>query len=246
MARTRHIVAARPDPAVTRVVERWLGEVSARLVGTRRARDAVLAELRDGLLEAVDAYRAGGAAAEQAAAAAIAEFGSPQAVSEAFAAELAARQARRTALALVGTGPLVGLLWLIAITSSHILTQPPRPEPPWMWPDLPTGLRITAAALGAALVIGIPSGLVAIATTGPLSNILRTPPMLAPTAAATIAVAGIAADLTLLIALASVAVIAPGRLAWFPMTIAALASGTRLALNAGATRRLLTTRVALA
>jgi hypothetical protein len=69
-------------------------------------------ELRDGLLEAVEAYQARGRALQEAIAAAIAEFGDPHIVAEAFGPELAAVQARRVALGLLATGPLVGsLVW---------------------------------------------------------------------------------------------------------------------------------------
>jgi len=247
MAKARDLAdfVAPRDPANVAAVEEWLDAVSARLVGSRHARNEVLAELRDGLYEGVDAHRAEGATVDQAAATAVAEFGPPALVAKAFAPELAARQARRTALTLVLTGPLVGVLWLIAVTNSHILTQPPRPEPPWLWPGIPIGLRVTLAVVGAAVAIGVPSGLAAVATTGRWSYTLRTSARFAPTAAATIGVAGIAADLILLAALAGVLVIAPPGFVWTPLVIAATASGVRLALNMVATRQLLATRVAL-
>jgi HAAS domain-containing protein len=245
MAKTHYLIADHPQPGRDQV-EEWLGEVSRRLVGSARIRAETIAELRDGLLEAVAAHRAHAASPHQAATAALNEFGSPAEVAAAFAPELAARQARQTALALAGTGPLVGSLWAIAVGSSHLLTRPVQPEPPWMWPGLPGGLRIVATLLGAALAVGIPAGLLAIALTGRLSTRLNIRPRFAPTLAATFGLAGIAADVILLVALGGVAMTAPGRLAWVPLTVAALASAIRLTLNAPATRRLLITRVALA
>jgi hypothetical protein len=52
----------------------------------------------------VEAYQARGRALQEAIAAAIAEFGDPHIVAEAFGPELAAVQARRVALGLLATG----------------------------------------------------------------------------------------------------------------------------------------------
>jgi hypothetical protein len=82
------------------------GRGAAQEAGSTRVRTTD--ELRDGLLEAVEAYQARGRALQEAIAAAIAEFGDPHIVAEAFGPELAAVQARRVALGLLATGPLVG------------------------------------------------------------------------------------------------------------------------------------------
>jgi hypothetical protein len=97
-----------PDP----VIDRYLTTVAARLtpVGPAQLRRSILAELRDGLLEACAAHQAHSLTPPQAAAAATAEFGDPHALAAAFTPELAAAQARRTALALIRSGPLVGVL----------------------------------------------------------------------------------------------------------------------------------------
>ncbi len=101
-------------------IESYLSEAAAALPGPARARDDLIAELRSGLLDATDAYHAAGHSPDEAAAAATAEFGDPRQIAAAFGPELAARQARRTALALITTGPLIGLLWAAAATASHI------------------------------------------------------------------------------------------------------------------------------
>jgi hypothetical protein len=248
-------VSARRGPPLAladradRLVEAWLAELAAGLHGPARARTAVVAELRDGLLEAVDSYRAEGLAPVEAARAAVDEFGEPAAIATAFAAELAARQARRTAVALIGTGPLVGLLWGAAMASSHLLAHPAQPGPPWTWPQLPVALRMVCALLAAVLVVGVPAGLFAVAATGRVSRWLPRPARharLAPTAAATLGVAALAADVIVLTTVSTMAIVTPGRLVWAPAIVAALASLTRLVLNARATRHLLATRAALA
>src|ERR1035438_9596553 len=62
-------------PAPRHLVDSYLAEVTARLPGPARARASVVDELRAGLLDAIDAYRSAGLAAEQAAQAAVSEFG---------------------------------------------------------------------------------------------------------------------------------------------------------------------------
>ena len=93
-------------------VDGYLAEVTARLPGPARARAGIVAELRSGLLDATDAHRSAGLPPAEAALAAIAEFGDPAQVSAGFRAEIAASQARRVAVSLLVTGPLVGLLWI--------------------------------------------------------------------------------------------------------------------------------------
>ena len=118
------------DPAV----EGYLSDVAAGLPGPRQARGDIIAELRSGLLDAIDARRSAGLTAQAATEAAITEFGSPRQVASAFRPHLAMIQARRTALALAVTGPLIGLLWAAAALASHITL---RHAPPWQWPGAP-------------------------------------------------------------------------------------------------------------
>jgi hypothetical protein len=92
------------SPAAYGAVADYLAAVAARLRGSDAARVRTTDELRDGLLEAVEAYQARGRALQEAIAAAIAEFGDPHIVAEAFGPELAAVQARRVALGLLATG----------------------------------------------------------------------------------------------------------------------------------------------
>jgi hypothetical protein len=235
----------RPDADGAQLVEAWLTEFAAGLCGPARARSAVVAELRDGLLELMDAHQHAGLVGVDAARAALREFGEPAEIAAAFVPELGARQARRTALTLIGTGPLVGVLWGAASTGSHLLAHATAPGPPWMWPQVPAALRVVLALLAAIVAVGVSAGLFAVAPGRWLPPSVRRARVI-PTAAATLGLAALAADLILLGTLGVSAVVVPGRLVWAPVAAAGLASLTRLVLNARATRHLLATRAALA
>jgi hypothetical protein len=93
----------------------YLDELGARLLGPRRRRAQILAELGDGLNQATDQHLNAGMSAQQSQAAAVAQFGSPEAVADAFEGELATVYARRTIALYVITGPLVGIWWLLLL-----------------------------------------------------------------------------------------------------------------------------------
>jgi hypothetical protein len=166
-------------------IAEYLDELSARLLGPRRRRAQILAELRDGLNQATEEHLAAGMSAQQAQTAAVAQFGSPPAVADAFAGELATAYARRTLALYVLTGPLVGIWWLF-------LLQPD----PW---------RAGLIALLAAIPV-LPLVIIAIATAaGTLAStgrLMRWLPEAAPgpALAATAVIAGlcIGGDLTMI------------------------------------------------
>jgi hypothetical protein len=234
------------DAAANRLLEAWLAAVAARLPGLPRTRQAAVAELRDGLLEGFGAHQARGLAPVPAAQATLAEFGDPGQVADAFAPELAAAHARRVALTLARTGPLLGALWATALLASPLSTPllaGAGPPSRWRWPPGPwAGLPF----VGLVLLIGIPAAVLAVAATGRLSRWLPSRPRLAPTAAAAAALAGMTVDLALLGMLGAQALIAPSQLAWAPATLAAAASLARLALAGGAVRRCVASLSALA
>jgi hypothetical protein len=232
-------------------IEDYLAEIATRLAslglaGPRRARQAIIAELRDGLLQATTANLEQGLRPQQAAQAALEEFGDPTAVAAAFAPELAGLHARRTALTLARTGPLVGVLWISALAAIH--AQPLQHGLTGVWLAFPlVGAGLATAALGTIL---------AVATTGRLSRWLTPRPQRAPTAAAMVAIAAMVVDLTLLGMLAGQATAAPTTLTTLSgfgahgaaavVILAPVASITRLALSGRATRRTLATRASLA
>jgi hypothetical protein len=165
-------------------LDAYLAEVAARLHGPRRRRGVVLAELRDGLEQAVADHLARGRTSEQAAAAAIGEFGEPRRVAGAFAGELATAWARRAIALYLLTGPLVGIWWLLL-----------RAEP-WR-----TGLVALIAALPVLplIALAVVTGAGALATTGRLMRWLpEASPRRALTATAAVASLALAGDIALI------------------------------------------------
>ena len=224
-----------PETAVRATIEGYLTGVASRLGGPARRRAAIVAELRDGLLEAAGARQARGATPQQAAAAAIEEFGDPTAIAHGFAPELAAASARRVALGLTSAGPLVGLLWLAAYVTSRF--GPVEAGPPWRWPAQPPGAWLGFPIVGVAVLMAGLATLLVLASTGPLSRVLPIRLAAAPVAAAVVPVAAIITDLTML-GLATIQVSTrPGALAWAPLAVAMTATLTRLVLSCRATRR---------
>ncbi len=165
--------------------EAYCRDLAARLRGPRRRREQIVAELRDGLDHAVSHHIANGLTETEAAKAAIAEFGTPDAVADAFAGELATAYARRTIALFVLTGPLVGIWWLL-------LLQPH----PWR-----TGLvaLIIAIPVIPLLPIALATAATALATTGRLIRWLpESSPRQALTATIAIAALVLLGDLTVL------------------------------------------------
>jgi len=194
------------QPVVEAPIRTYLDRVAAALHGPRRLRSRILAELHDGLDQAVAYRTARGEPAGRAAADAIAEFGGPEVVAAAFAGELATAYARRTLILFVVTGPLVGIWWLLLL----------RPEP-WR-----TGLvaLIVAIPVLPLILAGLATAAGTLATTG---RLMRWLPETGPGRAlvATIAVAGLApaGDLAIIGVAAH-----SGRLAG-PLAVIAVAAG---------------------
>jgi hypothetical protein len=234
--------AAAPPPGAPQTIESYLAEVAAALPGTARARGDIVAELRGGLLDAIDAHRSAGLTADTAADAALREFGHPRQLASAFGPELAASQARRVALTLVATGPLIGLLWAAAAMASHIGI---RPAPPWQWPGAPADSRVAFPLAAAAIAITVWTALFTVAATGRLARWIPGRPRLAPATAATAGFGAMAADVTILALLASQLFNSPGTLAPAPIAAAATASLIRLTLARRAARRCLAACAAL-
>ncbi|MFR9779494.1 permease prefix domain 1-containing protein [Micromonospora sp. MS34] len=166
-------------------LDAYLSDLAARLHGPRRRREQILAELRDGLDHAVTDQTTAGLPEGEAVTAAIAQFGTPQAVAEAFAGELATAYARRTIAWYIATGPLVGIWWLL-------LLQPH----PWR-----TGLIALLAAIPAVplIIIAIATAAGTLATTGRLMRWLpEASPQHALAATITIATLALAGDITVI------------------------------------------------
>lgn len=161
-------------------------------------------ELADGLDETRARYAAGGLAPDEAARAAIAEFGRPEVV---VAAYVAASPVRRAARRLALTGPLVGLCWATALVVNHV----------WTWPA-----PALAPVVPGALLLGTIALLVAAAFGTRYRAVLR---------AGTMACVGIAAvDATMLVVALLATVLVTG-VVWWPVLVAATASAARIVFS---------------
>jgi hypothetical protein len=235
----RNLSDPEQQPTSRDPVADYLATVSAQLPGPIAARATVTDELRDGLLEALEAYQGRGCSLQEATAATIAEFGDPCMVAAGFGPELAAVQARRAALGLLATGPLVGLSWIAAVAVNVL--------PPWRHPL--TGPWLAIPLVGLALAVACPALGLTVAATGRLGRRLGKGiahrSALPPTAAAVAGLAAVLADLTLLAILGSQTLATSGSLVWAPIIVAAGASLTRITLAGRAARRCLATRATL-
>jgi hypothetical protein len=192
----------------------YLDEVAARLHGPRRRRARILAELHDGLDEAVAGHARDGLAPAQAAAAAIDRFGTPAEVAAAFGGELAIAYARRTLAWFVVTGPLVGIWWLLLL----------RPHP---WRAGPAAL-LAAIPVLPLIGVAVAAAMGTFATTGRLMRWLpEATPRRALSATVAVAVLALTGDTALTAMYAWSA--APARLLG---AIAVAASLTRMVCSA--------------
>jgi hypothetical protein len=95
-------------------VEEYLRTLADALPVSDRARRPILTEVADGLHCAVEAHAQRGLDAVDAERAAVAEFGDPRQLAADFSRQLTVACARRTGLALVLSGPFVGMAWVLA------------------------------------------------------------------------------------------------------------------------------------
>jgi hypothetical protein len=97
--------------------------ITGYIAGLRRSLPAALAdEAADGLTEAYEHHLAAGTADQEAAQAALAEFGDLPTVIAEFTRQSPARRAARLLLA---TGPAVGTCWAAAVIAGRAWTWPP-------------------------------------------------------------------------------------------------------------------------
>jgi hypothetical protein len=213
----------------------YLAAVAARLPGPADARAAVIEELRDGLLETLEHHLACGCSPQAATAAAIAEFGDPATVAAGLAPGLAAVQARRVAVGLGVTGPLVGGVWVAAAAANGVPLW--RLQLPGSWLALPL--------VGLALAVACPALGLTVAATGRFGRRLGRRVSFPPAAAAVAAAAAVVADLTLVGIITGQVLGGPGSSEWAPVILAVGASLTRVTLASRAARRCLAARAAV-
>jgi len=212
------------DPTTRPVVAAYLRELAAALPGSRRTRTAILTEIADGLIEQISDTTGPDPAA--AVATAIRAFGDPRNLAGQFCHELSGKTAHRTGVALVGSGPLVGALWLLALTPGG-----PRATTATL-PERIFGMFSALPLIPVLLLISIPAALVAVAGAGRASRILPVSTGTAGFAALVASRGCVIADVVLIAHTLTAAD------AWSPLLIAAVAISTaRLSLAAAAARR---------
>jgi hypothetical protein len=195
----------------------YLDALAQRLVGPRALRRAILDELRDGLDEAAATHHRRGVPAAEAVSAALHEFGSAAALASGFAGELAIVRARRTTLAYLATGPLIGLCWLSVIVPNR-----------W-WQRDPITL-VHAIPVLPLIAVAAVAGILVLAATGPTGSCLRAPERHGLTGALVIIAAASLGDVIMLATAAHLAQPAAQTL----VAVAITASIARLTASAAA------------
>ncbi len=172
------------DPA-----EQYLDELARALPGSRRLKAPILDEVSDGLAESVATHRSRGEDAMTAARAAVDEFGDATDLARALSSEMAGTFAHRLGLALIVTGPVIGLGWLsaFALNSGDDLLDQLRPVLAW----LPGYLVLMAGVIATAVLATAAGG-------GPASRVLSVAPCRAAAAAMAAAIGCVAIDAMLL------------------------------------------------
>jgi hypothetical protein len=199
-------------------IEGLISAVAVRLPGPSRPRAQILAELRDGLLEAAEASERSGLERPEAVRLALDQFGDARTLAASFWPELAAARARRLVIALLATAPIVAALWVSAARSRMPATG-----------RLFDGSLTHAAA---ALLVGgvIACGVATIAATGRMTRWLWAAPRTPLFGAAATGILAVTADLASLSLLSVPLASYSGSLHQLTLGAAILASATRLTL----------------
>jgi len=236
---------------VEEAVATYLREVADNLPGLSRNRVRIVTELRSGLLDAIEAHQRSGDPDPSEAAAVLTDFGEPRQVALAFGPELATMQARGTALILMASGPLIGLLWLGAALSSHIGAHL-APPLDWSWLATrahlarPTFALVATAVVFAAIFTVASAAIFTFVSTGRVNRWISVPPRLSAAGAVVACLGAAAADLSILTVLGFQLWTDPTRLSPLPVAMAAVASAARFTLARRAAGSCLKVRATLA
>jgi hypothetical protein len=205
-------------------IEGFLKAIGARLGGPATARADILAELRDGLLQAAEANQRAGLAPGDAVQLALQQFDDAPTFAASFWLELAALRARRVVMTLFASAPIVAALWISAARSRS-------PRSARLFDSAPAHV---SAVLQVTAAIGC--GIWTLAATGRATRWLPTAPRTPLLAAA--ATAGITAvsDLLLLTLLATRLAGYQGPIHQLALGAAILASATRFVVTSRASR----------
>lgn len=211
------------------IIARYLDDLSARLPHTGRA--ALVAEISDGLEDAVEHHRSLGLSDVDAQRAAVEEFGSTAVIAAEYTPVAASRQVHRIGKAFVFTGPLVGGLWVTAVA---LTTQLPEFTVPIGWL---LALFVSAAATCAMF---------SVIRTSRLGRYMQSRLRTVATILSVTAYAAVVVDSTAIVVLVALVTMTPAAIALLPAVIAGLASLARLLLAARAALALHKTRASLA
>lgn len=201
----------RADP-----VAEYTAVLDAALQGPRRAKERMLAEIGEGLLDAAEPYRSAGLDLATAVDRAVDEFGRPHDLVPDCQRELTIRQTRSTAGAVAVAVPVLVAGWhLLWVGGGH------------------GGWRLAAIALAAVTGLAAAQAVVALVLTGRRGRAVRTPPRLPAVTAWTASVAAV----TMLLATAALAA-SVGDVALLPaLVLAAVVGHVAVAGSAHTCRR---------
>jgi hypothetical protein len=136
-------------------IDEYLAGLSRRLSGPRRAKADLLAEARDGLVDAAEAYAEAGLPASEATARALADFGEYHQVVADYQAELAAAQGRRTALLVAVVMPSLMLMSRLMWAGSPWTASGPSPASRYLLVAYAFDiLQVTAAIMALLTLLG--------------------------------------------------------------------------------------------
>ncbi|MEU7693397.1 hypothetical protein FLW53_16945 [Microbispora sp. SCL1-1] len=133
-------------------IDEYVASMRHTLRGPGRAKRDLLAEARDSLLDAAEAYEAEGLPRDEAERLAVTDFGAVAEIAPGFQGELAVSQGRRTAVLLFLSVPLTAFLWAVIW---RIFPESPHIEqikPVWFGPLART---VDAFQLGVGVVGGL-------------------------------------------------------------------------------------------
>ncbi|MEU3625075.1 hypothetical protein BS329_22940 [Amycolatopsis coloradensis] len=133
-------------------IEAYISELDRRLSGSAGAKADLLAEARDGLIDAAEAYRAGGVTEHDAERLAVADFGPADLIARDYQAELGLRRDIRVLWELIVGVPILIVAWDLARMLSFG-DWSRLGDPPPSWYHRAIGAADVVAALSPAAAI---------------------------------------------------------------------------------------------
>ncbi|MTE19889.1 hypothetical protein F0L17_12335 [Streptomyces sp. TRM43335] len=185
-------------------VEEYARALASALHGPARARERLVAEIRAGLADTVEAHVDGGVPRDRALASAVREFGTVAELAPACRRELTVAQARHTARTVLLTAPLPAVCWYLVALAHGSGHHPPR------------AVQVPVVSFAGVAIVTALFALAVLAATGPLARRLPTPRRLPLAAAWT----GTAAGASLALATLALAVSSPLATHWPPVALA--------------------------